>query len=42
MEKDSTKFIDLRGYWVGNYGDNGLEIIEIHYYKDKWIAVKMY
>lgn len=36
------KRIDLTGIWQGDYGKNGVEIVEIEYIHDHFVATKVY
>lgn len=38
---NQDRAIDITGYWMGNYGDNGFEIIQIKRINDKFVAVKV-
>eukprot|EP00761_Pharyngomonas_kirbyi_P004148 gb/GECH01004152.1/.p1 GENE.gb/GECH01004152.1/~~gb/GECH01004152.1/.p1 ORF type:complete len:146 (+),score=38.83 gb/GECH01004152.1/:1-438(+) len=33
--------IDFSGYWLGDYGDNGIELVEIIFYENQWKALKL-
>ena len=39
-EYSSTQF-DLTGIWQGDYGKNGIELIEIEYVDNNYVATKM-
>jgi hypothetical protein len=41
IDLSQERAIDLCGYWMGNYGDNGYEIIQIKRMDQKYVAVKV-
>ncbi|KAL0482269.1 hypothetical protein AKO1_011117 [Acrasis kona] len=40
-ELRQDRAIDISGYWMGNYGDNGYEIVQLKCIDSKYVAIKV-